>query len=94
MWCKYFVKVNSSNNLPSHLDHFNSHCSYLVFVPVREMKPRKLLKSSFSSFGRTGCWGFIGILLVFVLLLRLSVSGECQMGEVPAEDTPMIKSVK
>ena len=26
--------------------------------------------------------------------LGLSVSGECQMGEIPAEDTPMLKSVK
>jgi len=26
--------------------------------------------------------------------LDLSVSGECQMGEVPAEDTLMLKSVK
>jgi len=29
------------------------------------------------------------ILLVFALLLRLSVSGECQMGEVPIEETPV-----
>jgi len=34
------------------------------------------------------------ILLVFTLLLRLSVSGECQMGEVPAEGTPTFKLVK
>jgi len=34
------------------------------------------------------------ILLVFALLLRLSVSGECPMGEVPAEGTPTLKSVK
>ena len=34
------------------------------------------------------------ILLAFVSLLRLSVSGECQMEEVPAEDTPTLKSVK
>jgi len=34
------------------------------------------------------------ILLVFALLLRLLVSGECQMGEVPAEGTLTLKSVK
>jgi len=34
------------------------------------------------------------ILPVFTLLLQLSVSGECQMGEVPAEGTPTLKSIK
>jgi len=34
------------------------------------------------------------ILLVFVLLLRFSISGECQMGEVLVEGTPTLKSVK
>ena len=34
------------------------------------------------------------ILLVVTLLLRLSVSGECQTGEVLAEDTLTLKSVK
>ena len=34
------------------------------------------------------------ILMVFTLLLRLSVSDECQTGEIHAEDTPTLKSVK
>jgi len=28
----------------------------VTFVPAREMRPRELLKSSSSSFGRAGCW--------------------------------------
>ena len=34
------------------------------------------------------------ILLVVTLLFRLSVSGECQMGEVPVEGTLTLKLVK
>ena len=64
-----------------------------TYVPAREMGPTELLKSSSSSFPRAGCWGFTRILLAFVLFLRLSVSGECQM-RVPAKGTLTLKSVK
>ena len=58
---------------------------YFKIVPARDMRPKELLKSSSPSFGRAGDWVMSWVLLVLLLLLWHSVSGEHRMVGVSAK---------
>jgi len=58
------VESNNNNNIISinFKSYYHTHEDLIfvlytnkLFVPTREMRPRELLKSSSSSFGRAGC---------------------------------------
>ena len=63
----------------------NQLLSINIFSQKQNMRPKKLLKYSSPSFGRSGSWVMTVILLVLLFLLRHSVSGEHRMVGVPAK---------